>query len=164
MGTRDLTYEVMAGMQDRIDLIRDTINTNLVNSGFQALDTGQLPVWLGERVSTKFPHIIVRDGNKTIERFAMTTTQDTYNMQIDVVIQQPTTRGGKEEQYLKCIAGAIQTWLNSRNNRQFVVPKTSISVFDSGAPMIELGTYANTGSRVARISWWGKILNPDGVS
>ena len=161
MAQRDLTDEILLTLKTRVEGIRAYLSSVLTAAGFAALEPDKFPVWVGDVTNTKFPCMMIKIGSKTVEKFAVCTTLETYNVSLDVCIQHPSRKDAIEEQLIIRLASAIQNWLNDKSNRQFLVDGRGFSVWDSFAPSVELGQYANTGTRVARISWWGKVTNPD---
>jgi len=86
---------------------------------------------------------------------------DIYNFNIDC-LSKMTSKKEEVEKFINVFGSIVQSYLNRFSNLQPVIAETEppIAAYDSWAERMQKG-FAQQGTyRVARISYWIKILNP----
>jgi len=103
--------------------------------------------------------VVVLDKDQ--EWHATRVKDDTYNFHIDCM-HKLTAKKEEIDKFINVFGSIVQSYLNRFSNLQPVIAETDppIRAYNAWAPKMVKG-YAQQGAyRVARISYWIKILNP----
>ena len=156
MGASDLSDAMVETVVETLERGRDEITAALGAKNYQI----ELGPFFSDEISTisKYPAIQVVAGPKDVEWAAQRVRRETYNLFVDVLIKNVK----KEEamRLLRSFAGATQNWLNDFDNLRFTVKDSDVLVYDSRCTRIEYGHRRGGALRAARLSWYGKTVNP----
>ena len=158
MATRDLTDSIVEHLVNVLESGKVDMQIALEAKGYKEESLIKTIYGDEQRMVDVYPSISIVPGNTEEKWLATRTREETYTFYVDCMAKNiKTVEAGR---YIRCFANVTRNVLNDFRNLRFTVPHTNFLAWDSFAPRSEYGYKRDGAIRVARITWWCKVVNP----